>query len=194
MEIVEQLVAKKIRETREGRRLTLQQVAERAQISRSFLSKVERSNVSISIAALCRLATALGVSPGEFFDSNNVQSDVMYIPLADRRSVMANHRDLPYQYDVLVPKRGARQMYPTIITINGRKTKFELRQHPGEQFVLMMEGRMKYVCGDQEFFMQPGDCLYLTNARIPHGPKLKRGQKARYLAVQTSDLPKRQQR
>src|SRR5690242_8612164 len=119
MEIAEQLIAKRIRQIREARRLTLQHVAEKAQISRSFLSKVERSNVSISIAALCRLAAALGVQMGEFFDSDEVQSEVIYVPVADRRSVMADNRSLPYEYDVLVPRRGMRQMHPTIITIDG---------------------------------------------------------------------------
>ena len=187
MEIAEQLIATSIRDLRKNRRLTLQQVALKAGLSKSFLSKVERCNVSISVAALSRLADALGVSIGEFFDAEESDSEVIYVPRGQGKAVMRVHANLPYQYEVLIPRRGMRLMQPTIITINGRKTSFELRQHPGEQFILMMEGEMTYVCGSQEFQMRPGDCLYL-NARTPHGPKLKRSQSARYLAVHTTAL------
>jgi mannose-6-phosphate isomerase-like protein (cupin superfamily) len=101
--------------------------------------------------------------------------------------------DLPYQYEVLIPKRGVRQMQPMIISIDRKKAKFELRQHPGEQFIMMMEGEMSYVCGNREFPMKPGDCLYF-GARITHGPKAKRNQKARYLVVHTTEPPTRSRR
>jgi len=87
MEIPEQLIAKRIRELRESRQHTLEQVATRAGISKSFLSKVERCNVSISIAALSRLAGAFNVSIGEFFDSDEPDSEVIYVPRGESRSV-----------------------------------------------------------------------------------------------------------
>jgi len=184
MEIPEQLIAKRIRELREHRRLTLEQVATRASMSKSFLSKVERCNVSISIAALSRLAGAFNVSIGEFFDSDEPDSEVIYVPRGESRSVTGTHQDPSYDYDVLIPRRGMRIMQPTMISIDGKKARFELRQHPGEQFIFMMEGEMDYVCGNREFTLRPGDCLYL-NARVPHGPKVKRSRRARYLVVHT---------
>jgi transcriptional regulator with XRE-family HTH domain len=184
MEIAEQLIAQSIRELRKSRRLTLEQVASKANISKSFLSKVERCNVSISIAALSRLANALDVSVGEFFDVTEPESEVVYVPRGEQKAIVHAHSGLPYQYEVLIARRGMRVMQPTIITIDGRKTSFELRQHPGEQFIFLLEGEMTYVCGNREFEMHRGDCLYL-NAETPHGPKLKRSQRVRYLAVLT---------
>ena len=188
MEIPEQLIAKQIRELRESRRLTLEQVAARAGMSKSFLSKVERCNVSISIAALSRLANAFNVPIGEFFDGDEPDSEVIYVPRGESRSVSCTHRNMFYDYEVLIPRRGMRIMQPTLISINGRKAHFELRQHPGEQFIFMMEGQMDYVCGNRQFTLESGDCLYL-NARVPHGPKLKRSQRARYLVVHTTTTP-----
>jgi transcriptional regulator with XRE-family HTH domain len=82
MELPELLIARRLRESRQTRRLTLQHLAERAKISKSFLSKVERGNVSISLAALSRLAHALGMPIGDFFDSDEPESDVIYVPRA----------------------------------------------------------------------------------------------------------------
>jgi transcriptional regulator with XRE-family HTH domain len=187
MEIAEQYIARSILELRKRRRLTLQQVASKAGISKSFLSKVERCNVSISIAALSRLANAFDVSIGEFFDSAEPESEVLFVPRGEGKAITHTHSNLPYQYEVLIPRRGMRVMQPTIISINGRKTSFELRQHPGEQFIFVLEGEMTYVCGSHVFEMRLGDCLYL-NAGTPHGPKLKRSQSVRYLAIHTTAL------
>jgi transcriptional regulator with XRE-family HTH domain len=189
MEIAEQVIAQRIRELRQRHRLTLQQVSEKAGLSKSFLSKVERCNVSISVAALSRLATGFGVSLGEFFDTEEPDSDVIYVPSGGGRSIGGTKPKLPYEYEVLVPRRGVRQMQPVMISVNGRTTKFELREHPGEQFIFMLEGEINYVCGNREFTLRVGDCLYF-NARMSHGPKPKRNQKARYLAVFTSESPR----
>ena len=184
MEIPEQLIATRIRRLREGRRLTLEEVATAAGVSKSFLSKVERCNVSISIAALCRLASAFGVSIGDFFDGDQPESDIIYIPRGESRSI-SSPKTLSHNYEVLIPRRGMRIMQPAIVSVDGKKARFELRQHPGEQFVFMMDGEMTYVCGNQEFALHAEDCLYF-NARLPHGPKLKRSQRARYLVVHTN--------
>ncbi|HEV2351558.1 MAG TPA: XRE family transcriptional regulator [Terriglobia bacterium] len=190
MEIAEQLIAKRIRELRLTRRLTLQKLAERAGFSRSFLSKLEHCHVSINVATLSKLADALGVPLGGIFQMNEPEADAIYVPLGSGRSVSGNLRKLPYEYEVLVPMGGRRQMEPVIISIDGRKAKFELREHPGEQLIYMLEGEMGYVCGNRSFVLRSGDCLYFS-AATPHGPKLRRDQKARYLVVITRRLAQR---
>jgi transcriptional regulator with XRE-family HTH domain len=182
---VEQQIARTIRELRKNHRLTLQQVASKADVSKSFLSKVERCNVSISIAALSRLANALRVSIGDFFDSGQTESEVIFVPSGQGKTVARSGSKLPYQYEVLIPRRGMRAMQPTLISIDGRKTRFELREHPGEQFIYVLRGDMSYVCGGETFEMRVGDCLYF-NAGTPHGPRLKRSQSVLYLAIITT--------
>jgi mannose-6-phosphate isomerase-like protein (cupin superfamily) len=75
-------------------------------------------------------------------------------------------------------------MQPMIVSIDGRSYKFGLQEHPGEQFMLMLEGSMDYIVGDKRYSVLPDDCLYF-NARLPHGPKLNKAQRARYLVVHT---------
>lgn len=182
MEVAEQMISKRIRELRQVRRLTLQQVADRAGISKSFLSKVEHCNVSISVATLSRLAAALSVPLGEFFQDDDSEGEVIYVPRGGGRSVTGRNSRFPYQYEVLIPLRGNRQMGPILITIDGHKTNFELREHPGDQFIYMLEGEMNYVCGNKQFRLVPGDCLYFPG-QMPHGAKLRKNQRARYLVV-----------
>ncbi len=63
-------VGKGLRAIRLARRRTLREVAERAGLSESFLSQVERGRSSASVASLRRIADALGVTIADLFQPN----------------------------------------------------------------------------------------------------------------------------
>jgi transcriptional regulator with XRE-family HTH domain len=63
-------VGERLREIRLLRRATLRTIADRAGVSESFLSQVERGRASASVASLRRIANALGVSVADLFDSS----------------------------------------------------------------------------------------------------------------------------
>jgi transcriptional regulator with XRE-family HTH domain len=61
-------VGERLRDIRRLRRATLKTIADRAGVSESFLSQVERGRASASIASLQRIAAALGVSLADLFE------------------------------------------------------------------------------------------------------------------------------
>ena len=61
-------VGERLRAIRGLRRATLKTIADRAGVSESFLSQVERGKASASIASLRRIAGALGVSVADLFE------------------------------------------------------------------------------------------------------------------------------
>ena len=61
-------VGERLRAIRNMRRATLKMIADRAGVSESFLSQVERGKASASIASLRRIAGALGVSVADLFE------------------------------------------------------------------------------------------------------------------------------
>jgi transcriptional regulator with XRE-family HTH domain len=63
-------VGERLRAIRRRRRVTLRTVAERADLSESFLSQVERGRANASVASLKRIAAALGVSVADLFEPN----------------------------------------------------------------------------------------------------------------------------
>ncbi len=63
-------VGERLRDIRRLRRATLRTIAERAGVSESFLSQVERGRASASVASLRRIAGALGVTVADLFDSS----------------------------------------------------------------------------------------------------------------------------
>jgi transcriptional regulator with XRE-family HTH domain len=61
-------VGERLRDIRRFRRATLKTIADRAGVSESFLSQVERGRASASIASLRRIAGALGVTVADLFE------------------------------------------------------------------------------------------------------------------------------
>lgn len=179
-DVAEYRLAKRIKQLRKSRNMTLQQVSELAGFSKGLLSKVENCMVSPPIATLAKLAEAFDVSIGEFFESDAQDPQVVFFPKEKRR--MARGRRSSLNYELLAPGRRHRDMEPMSVTIDGRTYQFALQDHPGEQFLYCLEGEMDYIVGDKSHHVRPGDCLYF-DARQPHGPKLAKTQKARYIVV-----------
>lgn len=181
-EVIEHYIARRIRRLRTAQGKTLQQISDITGLSKGLLSKIENCIVSPPIATLAKLATALGVPIGEFFETDDLEAGTFHFPKSKRKRVRGPRSELNYEYELLVGGRKRRDMQPMIISIDGRKSKFVLQEHPGEQFIFMLEGSMEYVVGDTTCSVEPGDCLYF-DARMPHGPKLQKTQKASYLVV-----------
>ena len=175
-------MASRIRELRRERGLTLQEVAEIAGFSKGLLSKIETGSVSPPIATLSKLADALDLPIGEFFDGQEPDDSVSFFPKESREDYRGRLSSHHYKYELLVRGRKHRDMQPLVISVDGKTYRFKLMDHSGEQFVYMLEGEMDYIVGDKVFNVRPEDCLYF-DARQLHGPKLKKNQKARYLVV-----------
>ena len=179
---IEHQIARRVRQFRSARNMTLQEVSDLTGLSKGLLSKIENCVVSPPIATLAKLAKALGVDIGDFFDSDEVDPGTVFFPKNKRKTVNGRRSQLNYAYELLVPGRKRRDMQPMIVSTDGKNCKFVLQEHPGEQFVFMLEGAMEYVVGDKTYTVLPEDCLYF-DARVPHGPKLQGTQRARYLVV-----------
>jgi transcriptional regulator with XRE-family HTH domain len=67
-------VGERLRAIRRLRRVTLKTVADRAELSESFLSQVERGRANASVASLKRIAAALGVNVADLFEPNGRQA------------------------------------------------------------------------------------------------------------------------
>ena len=183
----EQLLAKRIKEMRQSRGMTLEQVGKIAGLSKSLLSKVENCQVSPPISTLSRIASALSVPIGYFFEEELRQHLAVFVRREDRQRVSSNRHGPDYSYEHLA--HGSlmpRLMEPFVITLDDDvQAEPTLYDHPGEEFILVLEGEMEYMLGSEVYHMTVGDSMYL-DARVPHGPKQISGKKVVYLAIFTN--------
>jgi transcriptional regulator with XRE-family HTH domain len=183
-EVIEHQIARRIHQLRSDRGMTLKQLSELTGLSKGLLSKIENCVVSPPIGTLSKLANALEVPIGEFFDLDGLDPGAVYFPKTKRKVILGRRSSLNYEYQLLVHGRRRRDMQPMLVMIDGKDYKFGLQEHPGEQFIFVLDGSMDYVIGDKTYSLTPEDCLY-HDARLPHGPKLSKNEKVRYLVVHT---------
>ena len=84
----------------------------------------------------------------------------------DRRGSRTGHK-----YELLGHSLGKRiTMEPYLLTLTSESEAFPFFDHPGMEFIYMLEGEMLYAHGDKSFRLRPGDSL-LFDAEAIHGPE-----------------------
>jgi transcriptional regulator with XRE-family HTH domain len=160
-----------VREQRLAHRLTLGQVADRAAVSRSLLSKIENGLVSASLDTLARIAQALGVSMSALFKHWDVpEGRAQHVKSGHGMEVVRRGTPSGHTYRLLAYDQGPRKRFePFLISIDDPGESFPDFEHPGTEFIHMLQGCMEYRHGQQVYRLQPGDSLTFSG-QIPHGP------------------------
>jgi len=138
---------------RDARKLSLRTLADKVDLSASFLSQIERDETSPSIASLEKIAQALEVDVARFFD--RTQPDP-FLPVRDRP---AAHSPVP---GVVVERlsRVPGAVQPSELRLEaGEHT--VLLPNRGEVFFYLLKGEVKAVLEDREVALREGDTLHL---------------------------------
>ncbi len=158
-------IGPRIRELRQTRGLTLEQVATDTGLSLSFISMLERDKVSISVDNLERLANYFQVHMVHFFRSETA-SPVQ----VTRRDEIVKNLGLtshgPAAVTLLANRPDAR-MEPLLINIAPGKEEPHFRQHEADTLLYVLEGQARLVSeAGEEIELAQGDLAYYVN--IPH--------------------------
>ena len=166
MNLVE--LAQRIRNYRHDRSLTLEEVASQTGLTRSWLSKVENFRVTPSLPALGKIAKALNVTLSELVDGLDEKPEMILVRKSDRTVV---ERDPSPKngsvYESLAFKRQNRSMDPFIITIPPKTSREKALAHEGEEFLLVLTGRIDFEYGEEVYHLEAGDNLYF-DAHVDH--------------------------
>jgi transcriptional regulator with XRE-family HTH domain len=156
-------IGHRIRAERQAQRLTLMQLADKAGLTKGFLSKVERDQAAPSVASLLRLCDALGISPGELFDGSHDQELVRagaYPAIGFGGQGMAE--------SLLTPFRERRlQVIHSVIEPEGGSGDETYELPVDVEFVFVVAGRIALVVDGQHHELAAGDAItFLPSA--PH--------------------------
>lgn len=169
---LERYLGNQIKELRQHHGLTIAEVADRADISRGMLSKIENAQTATSLETISRLAHALGVSLSTLFRQYDVpDGGAQHIKSGEGMEVVRRGTKRGHTYHLLSYDQGpTKQFEPFLITIDHESEVFPTFEHPGTEFIYMLEGKMTYRHGQNTYEMAPGDSLTFRG-EIPHGPE-----------------------
>jgi transcriptional regulator with XRE-family HTH domain len=168
---LERYLGNTIREIRLNHGLTIADVATLAGISRGMLSKIENAQTATSLDALARLAHALGVSLATLFRSYDIPAgSAQLVKSGEGMEVVRRGTKRGHTYHLLSYDQGPKKTYePFLISIDQESETFPIFEHPGIEFIYMLEGCLEYRHGQNTYVLTPGDALSFQGD-IPHGP------------------------
>jgi transcriptional regulator with XRE-family HTH domain len=149
-------VGQRLRAIRVARRRTLKEVADRAGLSESFLSQVERGRASASIASLQRIAEGLGVTMADLFQPSS---------LAEPRVLRRDERPaLAFGVlgrKMLLTPRPLQHLEVFVGEIDpGGSTGTEPYAHgDSEELFVVLNGSVRLELGDGVFELETGDSI-----------------------------------
>ena len=162
---IEDALGAKLTALRNERGLTLQQLADKSELSPSFLSQLERDKVNVSVANLKKIASALEISIAGLFAANNTHEAKGLVTRADERRRLAL-AEAGWQIESILPEDAARMEAFLVRVAPGRKDNTAY-PHQGEEFSLVLKGSIRYVIGDESYQLAAGDTVY-HKSNIPH--------------------------
>jgi transcriptional regulator with XRE-family HTH domain len=183
-ENLEQNLGMAIRKIRLDHGLTIADVATLAGISRGMLSKIENAQTATSLETISRLAKALGVSLATLFRNCDVRDgSAQLIKSGEGMEVVRRGTKRGHTYHLLSYDQGPKKTFePFLITIEQESETFPVFEHPGTEFIYMLEGCIEYRHGQNTYVLSPGDALTFEGD-ISHGPEKMIKCPIRFLTV-----------
>jgi len=152
-----------LRTVRRQRGLTLEGLAERTGLTKSYLSKIERSHSTPSIAVAIKVAQALDVDVAQLFSERRDQDKIAVDRAADRSADRQRYRAVAS--GMLGKSMSPFVVRPTAGTGGDPHPLHAL--HDGQEFVFVHAGTIELEYGDATWTLTAGDSAYF-DAAISH--------------------------
>lgn len=161
MEIVNEQIGRKIKSLRQLNGLTQQELADRTELTKGFISQLERGQVSPSVVTLLDLIECLGTNPSDFFKDTEeefvVFKDNDYFEKID---------DAGNSIQWIVPTAQGNQMEPLLVELKANQSLEEDSPHQGEEFGYVISGKIKITLGNKKYVAKTGESFYYQANRV----------------------------
>lgn len=157
----------KLRRVRENKGYTLKVVAQKAGVSESLVSQIERNHVSPAIDTLLALADVLDINLEFLFEEYRKVRPVTVIHAGERPAI----REDEIIYEELANPKDPKgdisfESYMLRIPANTH-THHGSYGHMGQEFGIILKGRAKLIYEDREYILEEGDSVSYS-AAVPH--------------------------
>ena len=160
-------LAKNTKKFRLNKGLTQEMLALRAGVTRGYISLVESGKKEPTISTLYKIADVLGVGVNEFFEGDPNTSRFLHIKDGELNTPVKKNPSSIYSYKPLAASIRNKMIDPFILRVDpGEQKPGPEYAHRGEEFNLVLKGKVKFTYGDKEFILEKGDATYLDSSVV----------------------------
>lgn len=160
----------RLKELRVLKGLTQEELADRAELSKGFISQVERDLTSPSIATLIDILQCLGTTIGEFFNEDAEEQ----IVFGKNDYFLKKDAELNNEIQWIIPNAQKNRMEPIRLTLGAGGSTCPDTPHEGEEFGYVLQGSISIHLGTHTYKAKKGEAFYYTSDK-PHYLSSKTG-------------------
>jgi transcriptional regulator with XRE-family HTH domain len=150
-------IGERIKNLRELSNLTQEELAERAGLTKGFISQIERDLTSISLDSFIQILGAMDENISDFFRESSAEK-IVYRE-TDR---VAIEKEKIQRFELLVPGSTNRRLEPILLTLRKGQVTPKERPHEGEEFGFVLRGKITLRFGKEALKLTRGECFYLS--------------------------------
>ena len=181
-------IGDRIKQFREIKRLSREELAARSGLDEEFISSVESNETSPPLGHLLKISRALGIRMANFLD-DEIARDPIVFRASDRAGGPEGHQEegvtTPDSLVFYSLGKGKldRHMEPFFIEVNPVPAgQVKVSQHEGEEFIAVLSGEVEVQYGSETIVLAPGDSVYYSS-NVPHRIVARGNRKAEIYAV-----------
>jgi transcriptional regulator with XRE-family HTH domain len=178
-------LASRIAFLRKQRGMTLDQLADAAGLTKSYISKVERGLSVPSISTALKIAGTFDLSVGQLLGETQYDDAISVVRRDERPSFMRGGSASGYDYEMLAPSKRFKTMEPFIMRPPLKFQDDRHFEHGGQEMIFVLSGAIELSFGGQSYKLNSGDCVYFDSL-IPHRSRSLNGKVAQALVVITA--------
>lgn len=151
-------IGHKIKELRVQKGLTQEELADRAELSKGFISQIERDLTSPSIATLVDVLQALGTDLNNFFTDEGEEQ----IVFKDQDYFEKIDNELKNKIEWIIPNAQKNAMEPIRLTLEPGGSTYPDVPHEGEEFGYILSGSVTIHVGKHSYKAKKGESFYFV--------------------------------
>ncbi|MDQ0108125.1 transcriptional regulator with XRE-family HTH domain [Chitinophaga terrae (ex Kim and Jung 2007)] len=178
-------ISNKIKEKRKAKGITIQELADRAEVSKGLISQIENNRTVPSLLVLINIIKALQLDMNEFFNEIDQQQANSRVIIKQRAAYQAFEKE---------PAKGF--VYKRILTRNVKKLPvdivlLELKKGASHtqvvktdayEYKYIIKGKVEYLIDNETYTLEEGDSLFF-DGRLGYQPRNTGNENAQILAV-----------
>lgn len=155
-------IGSKIREARVKLGMSQKDLANKIDMTSSFISQIESSQISPSLSSFLQIADVLGLNPTQLFQKDTKSKDLSW--LIKQESVKQNLFERTQDYSIYnIVSNGSALAYITIIN-SGKHLNKHFSQHKKHELIHVLKGRVAVKIDNEERELKMGDSIYLKDS------------------------------
>lgn len=150
-------LGKRVKQLRIKSGMTLEELASRTELTKGFLSQLERNLTSPSFATLEDIVEVLGVSLSDFFKEDSEEKIIF-----SEQDYFVDDREL-MSITYLVPNSQKNKMEPLLLSINPGGSSQEILPHEGEELCYVLQGKVELhnLTAETKHTVKKGETFYI---------------------------------